>query len=292
MVKPKPKKLKGRIATSYFTSTISITMILFLLGFLALVLINAGRLSNYVKEKIGFTLVLHDNVKEVEIARLQKILNATDFVKSTRYVDKETAAQELQEELGEDFMGFLGFNPLFSSIDVKLYATYTHPDSLTIIENKLLEYPQIKELYYQRNLVSVINDNVQKISLFLLVFSGLMAFIFIALINNTIRISIYSHRFLINTMQLVGATRGFIRKPFVQKSMYFGFLGSVIAFALLAGLLFLYKNELLGVLNVFDVKMMGMVFLFVVFLGQVISWASTRLAVNKFLKMKFDELFY
>ena len=292
MVKPKPKKLKGRIATSYFTSTISITMILFLLGFLALVLINAGRLSNYVKEKIGFTLVLHDNVKEVEIARLQKILNATDFVKSTRYVDKETAAQELQEELGEDFMGFLGFNPLFSSIDVKLYATYTHPDSLTIIENKLLEYPQIKELYYQRNLVSVINDNVQKISLFLLVFSGLMAFIFIALINNTIRISIYSHRFLINTMQLVGATRGFIRKPFVQKSMYFGFLGSVIAFALLAGLLSLYKNELLGVLNVFDVKMMGMVFLFVVFLGQVISWASTRLAVNKFLKMKFDELFY
>ncbi len=292
MVKPKPKKLKGRIATSYFTSTISITMILFLLGFLALVLINAGRLSNYVKEKIGFTLVLHDNVKEVEIARLQKILNATDFVKSTRYVDKETAAQELQEELGEDFMGFLGFNPLFSSIDVKLYATYTHPDSLTIIENKLLEYPQIKELYYQRNLVSVINNNVQKISLFLLVFSGLMAFIFIALINNTIRISIYSHRFLINTMQLVGATRGFIRKPFVQKSMYFGFLGSVIAFALLAGLLFLYKNELLGVLNVFDVKMMGMVFLFVVFLGQVISWASTRLAVNKFLKMKFDELFY
>ncbi len=292
MGKPKPKKLKGRIATSYFTSTISITMILFLLGFLALVLINAGRLSNYVKEKIGFTLVLHDNVKEVEIARLQKILNATDFVKSTRYVDKETAAQELQEELGEDFMGFLGFNPLFSSIDVKLYATYTHQDSLTIIENKLLEYPQIKELYYQRNLVSVINDNVQKISLFLLVFSGLMAFIFIALINNTIRISIYSHRFLINTMQLVGATRAFIRKPFVQKSMYFGFLGSVIAFALLAGLLFLYKNELLGVLNVFDVKMMGMVFLFVVFLGQVISWASTRLAVNKFLKMKFDELFY
>ena len=292
MGKPRPKKLKRRIATSYFTSTISITLILFLLGFLALVLINAGRLSNYVKEKIGFTLVLHESVKEVEIARLQKILNATEFIKSTRYVDKETAAQELQEELGEDFMGFLGFNPLFSSIDVKLFAGYTHQDSLSIIENKLLEYPQIKELYYQRNLVSVINDNVQKISLFLLIFSGLMAFIFIALINNTIRISIYSHRFLINTMQLVGATRAFIRKPFVQKSMYFGFLGSLIAFALLTGLLLLYKNELLGVLNVYDLKMMGMVFLFILLFGQLISWVSTRLAVNKFLKMKFDELFY
>ncbi len=292
MVEKKPQKLKKRVATSYFTSTISITLILFLLGILTLVLVNAGRLSNYVKEKIGFTLVLHENTKEVEIARLQKVLNSTGFVKSTKYIDKEAAALELQEELGEDFMGFLGFNPLFSSIEIKLNANYTHPDSLAVLEKDLLEYPQIKEVYYQRNLVTVINDNVKKVSMFLLLFSVLMAFIFIALINNTIRISIYSQRFVINTMQLVGATRAFIRKPFIQKSMYFGILGSLISFLLIIGLLILYRNELNGVINVYDFKMMGILFFTICFLGLLISWGSTRLAVNKFLKLKFDELFY
>ena len=257
-----------------------------------MVLINAGRLSNYVKEKIGFTLVLHENVKDVEVARLQKILTSKDYVKSIKYVDKETAALELQEELGEDFMGFLGFNPLFSSLEIKLFATYTNTDSLAMLENSLLEYPQIKEVYFQRNLVTVINENVKKISLFLLVVSSLMAFIFIALINNTIRISIYSSRFIINTMQLVGATRAFIRKPFLQKGMYFGFVGAVVAFVLLTGLLFLYRDELNGVINIYDIKVMGPIFLLICALGLFISWLSTRMAVNKFLKMKFDELFY
>ncbi|VAW19984.1 Cell division protein FtsX [hydrothermal vent metagenome] len=292
MARQKPRKLKKRIVTSYLTSTISITLVLFLLGILTLVLINAGRLSNYVKEKIGFTLVLHDNIKEVEIIRLQKILNTTEFVKSTRYVDKEAAARELQEELGEDFTGFLGFNPLFSSIDIKLYARYTHPDSLVILEKNLMEYPQVKEVYYQRNLVTVINENVRKISLFLLVFSGMLALIFIALINNTIRISIYSQRFVINTMQLVGATRMFIRRPFVNRSLFYGALGAIIAFVLIGSMVFSYKQELKGIISPEDVRMMGAVFIVILGLGLIISWVSTFLAVNKFLKMKFDELFY
>ncbi len=292
MARQKPKKLKKRVVTSYLTSTISITLVLFLLGILTLVLINAGRLSNYVKEKIGFTLVLHDNIKEVEIIRLQKILNTTEFVKSTRYVDKEAAARELQEELGEDFTGFLGFNPLFSSIDIKLYARYTHPDSLVILEKNLMEYPQVKEVYYQRNLVAVINENVRKISLFLLVFSGMLALIFIALINNTIRISIYSQRFVINTMQLVGATRMFIRRPFVNRSLFYGALGAIIAFVLIGSMVFSYKQELKGIISPDDIRMMGSVFTVILGLGLIISWVSTFLAVNKFLKMKFDELFY
>ncbi|NOY97547.1 MAG: cell division protein FtsX [Chlorobi bacterium] len=292
MARQKPKKLKKKVVTSYLTSTISITLVLFLLGILTLVLINAGRLSNYVKEKIGFTLVLHDNIKEVEIIRLQKILNTTEFVKSTRYVDKETAARELQEELGEDFTGFLGFNPLFSSIDIKLYARYTHPDSLVILEKNLMEYPQVKEVYYQRNLVAVINENVRKISLFLLVFSGMLALIFIALINNTIRISIYSQRFVINTMQLVGATRLFIRRPFVNRSLFYGALGAIIAFVLIGSMVFSYKQELKGIISPDDVRMMGAVFIVILGMGLIISWVSTFLAVNKFLKMKFDELFY
>jgi len=292
MASDKPKRIKKRIAASYFTSTISITLILFLLGSLGLILVNAGKLSDYVKEKIGLTLVLHDNVKEVEILRLQKILNASRFVKSTRYVDKETAAKELQEELGEDFSGFLGFNPLFLSIDVKLFAPYTHPDSLAVLEKTLMEYPEVKEVYYQKNLVSAINENVNKISLFLLIFSGLLTLIFIALINNTIRITIYSRRFIINTMQLVGATRPFIRWPFIRKSIVFGVYGALISYMAIVALVFIYGRGLEGVIDFASLPAMGLVLLIVLGLGILISWLSTVFAVNKFLKMKFDDLFY
>ena len=289
---PKPKKLKKRVLRSWITSAISMSMVLLMLGFLLMILINAGRLSDYVREKIGFTLVLHENLKEVDILRLQRILTATDFVKSTRYIDKETAAKELTEELGEDFMGFLGYNPLFASVDVKLYAPYTKTDSLLVIEKELLEYPQVKEVYYQKNLVSVINDNVQKISLILTIVSGLMAFIFISLINNTIRISIYSHRFIINTMQLVGASRSYIRKPFLKRGLTVGLTGAVIANSLLIMAVITFRKELAGIINPGDFRVIGTVSILVVLLGMAISYFSTYFAVNKFLRMKFDELFY
>lgn len=268
------------------------SMVLLMLGLLLMVLINAGRLSDYVREKIGFTLVLSENLKEVDIFRLQKILTATDFVKSTRYIDKETAAQELTEELGEDFMGFLGYNPLFASIDVKLYAPYTKTDSLLVIEKELLEYPQVKEVYYQKNLVTVINENVQKISLILIIVSGLMAFIFLSLINNAIRISIYSRRFTINTMQLVGATRSFIRKPFLMRGVTVGIIGALIANSLIVLAVITFRNELAGIINPGDFRVIGTVSILVILLGMGISYFSTYFAVNKFLKMKFDELFY
>ncbi len=267
-------------------------MVLLMLGFLLMILINAGRFSDYVRERIGFTLVLHENLKEVDILRLQRILTATDFVKTTRYIDKETAAKELTEELGEDFMGFLGYNPLFASVDVKLYAPYTKTDSLLVIEKELLEYPQVKEVYYQKNLVSVINDNVQKISLILTIVSGFMAFIFISLINNTIRISIYSHRFIINTMQLVGASRSYIRKPFLKRGLTVGLTGAFIANSLLIMAVITFRKELAGIINPGDFRVIGTVSILVVLLGMAISYFSTYFAVNKFLRMKFDEMFY
>lgn len=288
----KTKKLNKRVFRSWITSAISMSMVLLMLGLLLMVLINAGRLSDYVREKIGFTLVLSENLKEVDIFRLQKILTATDFVKSTRYIDKETAAQELTEELGEDFMGFLGYNPLFASIDVKLYAPYTKTDSLLVIEKELLEYPQVKEVYYQKNLVTVINENVQKISLILIIVSGLMAFIFLSLINNAIRISIYSRRFTINTMQLVGATRSFIRKPFLMRGVTVGIIGALIANSLIVLAVITFRNELAGIINPGDFRVIGTVSILVILLGMGISYFSTYFAVNKFLKMKFDELFY
>ena len=173
MGKTKPKKLKERIFTSYLTSTVSITLVLFLIGLLSLILLNANRLTDYVREKIGFTLILHDDLKETDIAKLQKTLSTEPYVKSIRFVDKETAARELTKELGEDFSGFLRFNPLFSSLEVKLYAPYTHSDSLAVLEKDLVQYPQVKDVFYQRSLVSVINDNVRKISLFLIPFIAL-----------------------------------------------------------------------------------------------------------------------
>ena len=288
----KPKRIKKRIFNSWITSLISISLVLVMIGMLGLILINATRLSEYVREKIGFTLVLNDNVKEVEIDRLQKVLNAGEYVKSTRYIDKETAAKELTQDLGEDFTGFLGYNPLFASIEVKLYAKYTQPDSLLILEKKFTEYPQIKEVYYQKNLVTLIDKNVKKISFALLLISGLLTFIFVALINNTIRISVYSQRFTINTMQMVGASNTFIRKPFLQQSVFLGIYGALIANTLLLFGFYSYKKELLGIISINNMATLGMVFSLVLVLGIIISTFSTYFAVNKFLNLKFDELFY
>lgn len=292
MKNSRPKKIKKRIFNSWITSLISISLVLIMIGLLGLIIINATKLSEYVREKIGFTLLLHDNIKEVEIDRLQKVLNAGDFVKSTRYINKETAAKELTEDLGEDFTGFLGYNPLFASLEVKLYAKFTHLDSLLILEKEFLKYPQIKEVYYQKNLVTVINQNVSRISIILIIISGLLTFIFIALINNTIRISVYSQRFTINTMQMVGATDSFIRKPFLQQSVFMGIYGALIANILILLGIYSYKKELTGIISVNDISTLGAVFLLVLAFGLTISVFSTYLAVNKFLKLKFDELFY
>jgi cell division transport system permease protein len=286
------QKLKTRIFRSYLTSTVSISMVLFLIGMFGVVVLNAERLATYVRENIGFTLILNDNVKEIEVIRLQKMLDATPSVKSSTYVDKETAAKQLQKELGEDFTGFLGFNPLLASIDVKLYAAYTNPDSLAVLEKNFLQYPQVKEVTYQRDLVNIINENVRKIGFFLVVFSGLLLLIFSALINNTIRMSIYSQRFVINTMQLVGATRSFIRRPFVMRSILYGLAGALVANILLFALILSYSSELNGVIDLANLNIFMSVFIFDVALGIIISWGSTVLAVNKFLRMKFDELFY
>lgn len=288
----KPRRLKKRIIASNLATAISNTLVLFLIGLLALMLINANRLADYAREKIGFTLVLKEDVKEVEILRLQKLLNSTNFVKSTRYVDKQTAASELQAELGEEFTGFLGFNPLYASLDVKLIAEFTRPENLAFVEKKFLEFPEVKEVYYQRNLVTLINENTRKVSLFLLVFSGLLALVFFALINNTIRISIYSQRFIINTMQLVGATRSYIRKPFLKRSIIIGLYGAGIAFVLILLLVYSYQDQMNGVLNLGDINTLAIVFLIILISGLFLSWFSAYLSVNKFLKMKFDELFY
>ena len=292
MAKSKPQKLKNSLFSSYFTTTLSISMILFLFGLLGLLLINAQRLSDFIKENIGVTLILKENAKEADVLKLQKNLEATNYIKSTRFIDKESAAIELKNELGEDFVGFLGYNPLLSSIDVTLYAGYANPDSLMVIEKKLLIHPEIQEVYYQRNLVKQLNSNVKKISFILLALSLLMFLIFAGLINNTIRLSIYSKRFLINTMQLVGATRPFIRAPFIAKSVLHGTYGGLIACFMLLSIFLSYQKELKSFVDFQNATSLALLGGGIFLAGILITVISTYLAVNKFLRMKFDQLFY
>lgn len=290
--KAQSQTIKRRIFKSYLTSTISISMVLFLIGMLGVVLLNAQRLGKYVRENIGFTLVLKDEVQQNDIDNLMASLKTANFVKVVEYIDKETAATRLKNDLGEDFTGFLGYNPLLSSIDVKLKADFASPEQLVVIEKKLMEFPQVREVSYQHDMVKTINENVQKIGFILLFFAVLLLVIFFALINNTIRISIYSQRFLINTMLLVGATDRFIRAPFIRQSIKYGLIGGLIANVLLFVLMLSYASELTGIISVDDFRIFGLVFVSVMFLGALISWTSTHMAVNRFIRLKFDELFY
>lgn len=292
MIKQKPQRLKKSLFSSYFTTTLSISMILFLFGILGLLLINARRLSDYVMENIGVTLILKDDARDVDILKLQKKLEATDYIKATRYVDKATAATELKTELGENFIDFLGYNPLLSSIDVKVYANYANPDSLTVLEKRFLTFPEVQEVYYQRDLVKQLHANVNKISLILLSLSLLMFVIFTALINNTIRLSIYSKRFIINTMQLVGATRSFIRRPFIAKGVLYGIYGAITACFMFLIIFISYQNELKAFFDFQNPEVLALLIGGIFALGIFISGIATFFAVNKFLRLKFDQLFY
>ncbi|MBS3775041.1 MAG: permease-like cell division protein FtsX [Bacteroidales bacterium] len=292
MASKEAKITRRRLRSSYMTSVISIAMVLFLLGILGLLVLNAQKISEYVKENIGFSIILKEGVKEVEIIRLQKMLDTKQYVKSTQYVTKEEAARELKKELGEDFVDFLGYNPLLASIDVHLHAEYANPEGIDDIKQDLQQYDEIKEVYYQKSLVDLINQNIQKIGLIILIFSGFLFLIALTLIHNTIRLSIYSKRFIINTMQLVGATRGFIRRPFIFRGILHGIYGSLIAMGFLFGVIYLLQDEFSNIISLQDVEVVSMLFAGVFLMGILISWISTYIAVNKYLKINPDRLYY
>ncbi len=292
MATKETKSTRRRLRSSYLTSVISISLVLFLLGVLGLLVLNAKRLSEYVKENIGFSIILKEEVKEVDIIRLQKNLDATHYVKSTEYITKEEAARELKEELGENFIEFLGYNPLLASIDVHLHAQYANPGSIEQIKRDLQQYDQIKEVFYQKDLVELVNQNIEKIGFIILAFSGLLFLVAIALINNTIRLSVYSKRFIINTMQLVGATKGFIRRPFIYKGILHGIYASIISIGLLIGMVYLLQNEFDKIVSLQDLEILGVLFAMVLLIGIIINWISTFFAVDKFLKIKADKLYF
>jgi len=286
------KETKTRLTGSYLTLVISVSLVLFLLGILGFILINARELSDYFRESLSFSVILDDDAKEADIRMLQKDLDAKMFVKSTIYVSKDEAAAKMNEDLGEDFINFLGDNPLPPSIDVYLFADYTSPDSVGKIEKYVLEYPFVKEIYYQESLLFLINENVRKISIFLLIISSFLLLIALTVINNTIRISIYSRRFLIRTMQLVGATRAFIRKPFIIQSAFQGLLAGLIAMSLLMGLLYLIEKEFFKMFAYQSIELLLLLGVGIIGAGVVISIVSTFFSVNRYLNISEDKLYY
>jgi len=282
---------KRRLRGSYVTSTISITLLLILLGTVGLLLLNTKRLSDYVRENIAFKVILNDNVRDVDIFRIQKALDAKKYVKETKYITKELAATELQKELGENFIDFIGHNPLLPSIEVKFLASYANNDSIHVIEKNLKEFTEIKEVYYQKNLVHTVNDNVKRITFFVLVFSGFLLLIAVALINNTIRLAVYSKRFIIRTMQLVGANAGHIRRPFLYRSVIQGIVGALLAIANLTALIYFLQDQMNGIISLTDIRILSVLFVIVLLLGVLINWVSTYAAVTRYLHIKTDKLY-
>jgi cell division transport system permease protein len=283
---------KTRLRSSYLTLVVSISLVLFLLGILGLVLINARELSDYFRESLSFSVMLDDDAKEADIRMLQKDLDAKPYVKSTEYVSKDEAAAKMKEELGEDFINFLGDNPLPPSIDVFVYAGFTSPDSVAKIEKYILEYPFVKEVFVPESLLFLINENVKKISFFLLIISSFLFLIALTIINNTIRLSIYSRRFIIRTMQLVGATRGFIRRPFLLQSAFHGLLAALLAMSLLMGLLYLIEKEFFMMFSFESTNLLLLLGASLIILGVVINIISTYFSVNRYLSISEDKLYY
>ena len=274
-------------------SLMSITLVLFLLGVFALLMMHAQRLSNHIKENIGFEIVMNSNVKEANILRLQKELDAMPAVKSTEYITKEEAIRRLSDDLGEDFLQWLGNeeNPLLPSIDVRFNAAWANNDSLAVIENQLLANTDVKEVYYQKSLVELINRNVRRIGFGLMVASVILLIIAVTLIRNTIRLSIYSKRFLVRSMQLVGATASYIRRPFVKSGISQGFFGALLADLLLALTLYSLTRRIPELTLVQDYRIMIGIYVGIIVLGIVLGGLSTRSALRKYLNADVDRLY-
>ena len=283
---------KRRLISSYFSVVLSIALVLFLLGLLGMLVLNAKKVSDHFKEQVVVTIFLKDSAKDVEIKQLEKSLAMADYVKSIDYVSKEQAAEIMKAENGEDFMDFVGYNPLQNSIDIHLKADFVTTEQLEKMAADAMTRNFVDEVTYDNDLVNLMNNNVKKISFWVLVISGIFTLIAVLLINSSIRLSVYSKRFTIKTMQMVGATKQFIRRPFVWKSVRLGIIGAILAMAGMAVVLY-YVNQTFPELSLLNKPsvMVGL-FLLVFVLGVVITWISTHFATQRFLNLKTDELYY
>ena len=276
----------------FITSSISTTLVLLLLGLVVFFVLGAHNLSIYVRENINFSVLISDDMKEADILKLQKKLDKEPFVKQTEYISKKQALKEQSEAMGTDPEEFLGYNPFTASIEIKLHSDYANSDSIAKIEKMIKKNTNIQDVLYQRELIDLVNDNIRNISLVLLALAVVLALISFALINNTLRLAIYSKRFLIHTMKLVGASWGFIRRPFLRRNIWSGVLAGIMADAILMGTaywLVSYEPELIRVITP---EVMLLVSGSVLIFGVVITFLCAYLSINKYLRMKASTLYY
>ena len=285
------RKHKSIFDMQFITAGISTTMVLFLLGLVVFFVLTANNLSVYIRENIAFSAILDDGIKETSIIKLQESLNKKDYIKQTIYISKDQALKEQIEAMGTDPSEFLGHNPFNASIEIKLNAGYTHPDSIKWIEKELMANKNILEISYPQNLLDSVNRILQKISAFLLGLAVLLSLISFSLINNTIRLTIYSKRFLIHTMKLVGASWGFIRRPFITRNLWIGILSGAVANAILTASAYTavkYEPELLAIVSPESIMIVAVS---VMIFGIIITTLCAYISINKYLRMKISELY-
>lgn len=287
----------GRRPNSFFnmqfiTSSISTMLVLLLLGMVVFFVLSANNLSNYVRENIGFTVLVSDDMKQPEALKFQRMLNDKPYVKESQYISKEQALKEQTEAMGTDPAEFLGYNPFTASIEIKLNAAYANSDSIAWIEKEIKANKKVMEVSYPQDLLDSVNRNLRKVSLFLLGLAALLTLISFALINNTIRLAIYAKRFLIHTMKLVGASWGFIRRPFLIRHIWIGVLAAMLAdtaLMVMAYMLVKYEPQLIDIITP---QTMLVVMSSVLVFGILITWMCAYISINKYLRMKASTLYY
>jgi len=286
------KHQKRRLISSYFSVVLSIALVLFLLGVLGLLVINAKSISNNFKEQVILTIYLEDTSKEVEIKQLEKSLAFSDYVKQTKFISKESAADFMKQEYGEDFLNDIGYNPLKNSIEVNLKADYVTATRLDSIAENTLKKNFVEDIKYDKDLVSLMNSNVKRLSLWILIISGIFTVIAVLLINSSIRLAVNSKRFSIKTMQMVGATKKFIRRPFIWRSIRLGVIGSLLALVGMAVILYYVDQSFPEFELIQNQLSIGTLFVSIFLVGVLITWWSTFFATQRFLNLKTDQLYY
>lgn len=286
------RMMRRRLMNAYLSSVISISLVLLLVGVASMLLVNAKGVSDYFKENMQVSVMMKQSVTDEAAMEYKEVLDGERYIKSTTFISKEQGQKELAEQLGEDFLDVFETSPIPVSIDVTLEAAYVSSDSLEVVRAEIAESPLVEEVVYQRSLVDALNANLSRISLILGVFIALLLFISFVLINNTVRLSVYARRFTIHTMKLVGATRSFIRAPFLVQSVFQGLFASFLAIIVLLGLMFLMRSEFAQLFEIFRMELLLLVMGIVVAAGLAICLISTYFVVNKLISLRKDELYY
>lgn len=286
------KILNGRLVNAYLSSVISISLVLLLVGVASLLLVNARSVSDYFKENMLVSVLLKPDAGEEDALKLKKQIEGYRFIKRCEYISKEQGMQEMEAQLGADFLNVFETSPIPVSIDVTLKADYVSSDSLSMVKDVISKSPLVDEVSYQKSLVDALNSNLSKISVFLGIFIFLLLFVSFVLINNTVRLNVFARRFTIHTMRLVGATRAFIRKPFLIQAVFQGLFSSIIAIMMILALLFVVRNEFVQLFEIFRLRLLLVVMGIVVLTGLSICLISTYFVVNKLVSLKKDELYF